>query len=227
MNKQSKRFKALTELVDQNKQYSLEEAIDLVKKTSNVKFDAGIEVHMRMGVDTKKADQIVRGSVNLPHGTGKTKKVAVFAEEKDQEAAKKAGAELVGGVELIAEIKKNGKCDFEIALATPAMMKNMGQIAKILGPKGLMPNPRNETVVKDVAKSVADLSGGKVTFRNDDSGNIHQLIGKSSYDNDKLMENLNKFIEAVKAAKPEAAKGAYIKSISLCSTMGPSIRTSA
>jgi len=224
MNKESKRFKGLKEQVDPSKRYSTEEAVELVKKTSNTKFDAGVEVHIRLGVDPKKADQVVRGSVTLPHGTGKKKKMAVFCEGKDQETAKKAGAELVGGEELIAEIKKTGKCDFAIALATPAIMKKMGQIAKILGPKGLMPNPRNETVVKDVAKSVKALAEGKVAFRNDDSSNIHQLIGKVSFGPKQLVENYQTFLEAVKAAKPSGAKGTYIKNISLCSTMGPGIK---
>jgi len=224
MQNQSKRFKGLKEQVDSNKAYSAEEAIELVKKTSQLKFDAGIEVHIRLGVDSKKADQVVRGSVTLPHGTGKKKKMAVFCEGKDQDVAKKAGAELIGGEELIADIKKTGKCNFEIALATPAIMKKMGQIAKILGPKGLMPNPRNETVVKDIAKSVKELSEGKVTFRNDDSGNIHQLIGKSSFEPKQLVENYKTFFEAVRSAKPSGVKGTYIKNISLCSTMGPGIK---
>jgi large subunit ribosomal protein L1 len=224
MNKRSKRFKGFKEQIDPDKTYPAEEAIELVKKTSQLKFDAGVEVHIRLGVDSKKADQVVRGSVTLPHGTGKKKKMAVFCEGKDQDVAKKAGAELIGGEELIADIKKTGKCNFEIALATPAIMKKMGQIAKILGPKGLMPNPRNETVVKDIAKSVKELSEGKVTFRNDDSGNIHQLIGRVSFELKQLVENYKTFFEAVRSAKPSGVKGTYIKNISLCSTMGPGIK---
>jgi len=211
-------------MVEPDKAYAVDEAIELAKKTSTTKFDSGVEVHIRLGIDPKKADQVVRSSVVLPNGTGKTKKIAVFAEGKDQDAAKKAGAELVGGEELIAEIKKTGKCDFEIALATPDMMKKMGQIARILGPKGLMPNPRSETVVKDVAQAVKDLSSGKVTFRNDDSGNIHQLVGKTSFESKQLVENLETFLEAVKNAKPTGVKGSYIVACSICTTMGPSIK---
>ncbi|MFA6098251.1 MAG: 50S ribosomal protein L1 [Patescibacteria group bacterium] len=224
MSKQSKRFTEAKKMVEPNKVYTAAEAVVLAKKTANVKFDAGLEVHLRLGIDPKKADQVVRGSVVLPHGTGKKKKIAVFAEGKDQELAKKAGAFLVGGDELIEEIKKTKKCDFEIALATPAMMKKMGQIAKILGPKGLMPNPRSETVVKDVAKGVKELGEGKVTFRSDDSGNLHQLIGKASYEDKKLQENLQTYIEAIRKAKPSGVKATYIKSITVCSTMGPGIK---
>jgi len=224
MNKHSKRYKALKSLIDPQKNYSAAEAIELVKKTTNTKFNSSIEVHLRLGLDTKKADQLVRGTVSLPHGTGKKKKIAVFAEGKDQEAAKKAGAEIVGGEEMIKEIKSTGKCNFEIALATPEMMKKLGQIAKILGPKGLMPNPKNETITKDITKSIKELSGGKITFRNDDSGNIHQIIGKASFENKKLLENFNIFLDAVKRAKPAAAKGVYLQNISLSSSMGPGIK---
>lgn len=224
MKKQSKRFKEAKKIVEPDKVYAISEAIELVKKTSTTKFDSGVEVHLRLGIDPKKADQVVRSSVVLPHGTGKKKKLAVFAEGKDQELAKKAGAEIVGGDDLIAEIKQTGKCDFEIALATPEMMKKMGQIARILGPKGLMPNPRSETVTKDVAKGVKALSEGKITFRNDDSGNIHQLVGKASFDAKELEANINTLIEAIKNSKPTGVKGAFIISGSICSTMGPSIK---
>lgn len=224
MQKHSKRYKASQSLIDASKHYTPVEAVDLVKKTANTKFDSAVEVHIRLGIDPKKADQLVRGSVSLPHGTGKKKKIAVFAEGKDQELAKKAGAEIVGSDELIKEIKTSGKCDFDIAIATPEMMKKLGQIAKILGPKGLMPNPKNETITKDVGKAIKELSGGKITFRNDDSGNIHQMIGKASFETKKILENFNAFIDAVKRAKPAAAKGVYIQNVSLSSTMGPGIR---
>jgi len=224
MKKRSKRFQEAKNQIDPKKTYPIEEAVELAKKTSNTKFDAGIEVHIRLGIDIKKADQVVRGSVVLPHGSGKKKKIAVFCDGKDQDVAKKAGVEIVGGDELIAEIKKTGKCDFELALATPAMMKKMGQIAKILGPKGLMPNPRNETIVNDIAKSVKALSQGKVTFRNDDSSNIHQLIGKVSFEPKQLLENYDTFLDAVKRARPQGAKGIFIRNISICSTMGPGIK---
>lgn len=226
MKNHSKRFIEAKKLIDPAKSYPANEAVELIKKTSNIKFDAGVEVHVRLGIDPSKADQIVRSAVVLPAGTGKKKKIAVFCDGKDQEIAKKAGADIVGGDELINEIKSTGKCDFELALATPAMMKKMGQIAKVLGPKGLMPNPRSETVTTDIAKSMAALAGGKVTFRNDDSGNIHQLIGKVSFDGPKLVENLHAFIEAVRKAKPQGAKGVYIMNVSLTSTMGPAVKVS-
>lgn len=227
MKSHSKRFKQEQSLIDATKTYSAEEAIELAKKTSAVKFDAGVEVHVRLGIDVTKADQIVRGTVTLPHGTGKAKRVAVFCEGKDQDAATKAGAALVGSDELIKQIQTTGKCDFDVALATPAMMKKLGPIAKVLGPKGLMPNPRNETITKDVAAGVQALAAGKVTFRNDDSGNIHQLIGRVSFDQQKLVENFQAFMDAVRRAKPQGAKGVYIKNVVLTTTMGPGIKVPA
>lgn len=220
----SKRFQEAQKQIDKTKRYGIEEAVQVVKKTSTVKFDAGVEVHLRLGIESTKADQIVRGSVTLPHGTGKKKKIAVFAEGKQAEAARKAGAEIVGGEELIKEIKQKGVTDFEVAVAHPTMMKHLGQIAKILGPKGLMPNPKSETVSADVAKVVKALQGGKITFRNDDTGNIHQLVGRISFDEKKLVENITAFLEAIKRARPTSMKGTYIVSSTLCSSMGPSIK---
>lgn len=227
MARHSKRFIEAQKLIDGTMTYSPEQAVDLVKKTSTVKFDAGVEIHLRLGIDPKKADQIVRGSVSLPHGTGKTKRVAVFAEGKDAEAATKAGADLVGGPELIKQIKEKGTTDFEVAIAHPTMMRHLGQIAKLLGPKGLMPNPKNDTVTPNVAKAVKDLQGGKVTFRNDETGNIHQLIGRASFDAKPLQENLTAFLDAVKRARPQATKGTYILSATLTSSMGPGILLAA
>lgn len=224
MKKRSKRFTEAKKLIDPQKSYQAGEAFELIKRTSTVKFDAAVEAHVRLGIDPNKAEQIVRAAVVLPYGTGKKKKLAVFCEGKDQESAKKAGAEIIGGEELIQQIKTTGKCDFDLALATPMMMKKMGQIAKILGPRGLMPNPRNETIAKDIGKSIAALAGGKVTFRNDDSGNIHQTIGRISFAPDKLKENFQALIEAIRRAKPASSKGVYIKNISLTSTMGPGIK---
>ncbi|MFA6909024.1 MAG: 50S ribosomal protein L1 [Patescibacteria group bacterium] len=223
MSTRSKRFTEAQKKVDATKKYTVVEAVALARETSTVKFDAGVEIHLRLGIDSKKADQIVRGSVSLPHGTGKKKKVAVFAEGKDAEAAKKAGADMVGGLELIKEIKLKNAADFEVAIAHPSMMRHLGQIAKVLGPKGLMPNPKNETVTPDVAKAVKDVQGGKVSFRNDDTGNIHQLVGRVSFETKQLEENLNTFLEAIQRAKPQGAKGAYILTATLTSSMGPAI----
>ena len=223
MSHRSKRFQEAQKLIDSAKRYSVSEAVELVKKTSTVKFDAGIEVHMRLGIDPKKADQVVRGSVSLPHGTGKAKRVAVFAEGKDAEAAKKAGAAVVGAEDLIKEIKTKSVIDFDIAVAHPSMMKHLGQIAKILGPKGLMPNPKNETVAADVARAVKELQGGKVAFRNDETSNLHQLIGRASFEVKQLEENLQAFLDAVNRVKPSGAKGIFILSATLTSSMGPPI----
>lgn len=222
MTKKSKRIKELLSKVDKNKIYPLEEAIKLVKETSNVKFDASVEVHVNLGIDTKKGDQIVRSMVVLPHGNGKEKKIAAFTEKKDE--AQKAGASVVGSDDLIAKIKKTKKCDFDVAVATPEMMPKIAQIAKILGQKGLMPNPKSGTIGPDIAKMIKDLKGGKETFKNDDSGNVHLCVGKVSFDDAKLVENIQEFIEAVKKAKPSSLKGTYIKSISLASSMGPGVK---
>jgi large subunit ribosomal protein L1 len=226
MKRRSKRYKELKKLIESGKLYSLDEAIDLVKKTANTKFDSQVEVHLYLGVDIKKQDQIVRGTVNLPYGTGQKKKIAVFAPEKKQKELLDAGAYLVGGDELIEEIKKTGKCDFEIALATPEMMKSLAKIARILGQKGLMPNPKNETITMDPKKTIEELTKGKITFKSDESYCLHQVIGRVSFEKEKLLSNLKTFLEAVKKAKPQEAKGIFIKSITICSSMGPGIRIS-
>lgn len=209
-------------LIDQDKTYSIEEAVDLVKKTSKVKFDAGVEVHLRLGIDTQKGEQQIRGNMVLPYGTGKTKKVMVFT--NDPTTAKEAGADIVGGEELIKEISTTGKVDAEIIIATPDMMKSLAMIAKILGPKGLMPSPKSETITTNIKQAMEQIKKGKVSFKNDDTGNLHQLIGRVSFDQEKLTANFQTFIEIVKKAKPPTAKGAFIKSAHLCSTMGPSIK---
>jgi large subunit ribosomal protein L1 len=224
MSNHGKRYNELLKLVDSKKVYSPEEAIDLAKKTSNVKFDASIELHIKLGIDTKRGEEQVRGMITLPNSLGQKKIIAVFAEGDKAEEAKKAGANIVGGKELIDEIKKSGAAHFDIALATPDMMKNLGQIAKILGPKGLMPSPKNETVTENIAKTMGELQKGKVAFKNDDGGNIHQIIGKVSYDNQKLLENFNVFTEAIKKAKPVTVKAIYIVNTTLSSTMGPGIK---
>lgn len=222
----SKRFDEISKLIDPNKVYALLDAIDLAKKTSTVKFDASLEVHMNLGIDSSKPDQVVRGTVVLPHGTGKTKKVAVFAEGDKAKEAKEAGADVVGGAELIKEIKESGKVSFDVAIATPDMMKDLAQVAKVLGPKGLMPSPKNETITTNVKKTVDELKKGKVPFKNDETSNIHQMVGKISWDANKLEENIKSFVEAVRKAKPAASKGTFIKGIVLCSSMGPAIKVS-
>ena len=222
----SKRMTDLKTKVDSTKVYSLDEAIALVKATSTVKFDASVEFHARLGIDPKKSDQLIRATVVLPHGTGKTKRIAAFVGPNDEKAAKDAGADLVLGEEEIKEIKTTGKIDFDIAVATPEMMPKLAVAARVLGPKGLMPNPKTDTVDKNVAKMIEALKKGKAAFKNDDQANIHQLIGKVSFDNAKLKENIETFLEALKRAKPSGSKGTYIKTAFLTSAMGPSIKIS-
>ncbi len=220
-----KKYVAAQKKVDATKVYPLAEGMALAKETSTTKFDGSIEMHIRLGIDAKKSEQHVRGTIVLPHATGSIKRVAVFTETQ-QEAAKAAGADLVGGKELITEIKGSNKCDFDVAVADPAMMKELAVIAKVLGPKGLMPSPRNETVTPHIAKAVGELKRGKVTFKNDDTGNIHQAIGKVSLPTASLTANAAAFLEAVKKSKPNTAKGIFIKGVTLASTMGPGVHVS-
>ncbi|MDE2311636.1 MAG: 50S ribosomal protein L1 [Patescibacteria group bacterium] len=224
MAKIAKRVKANSELVDKDKLYSPEEAIELAKKTANTKFVGSIEVHVRTLIDAKKTDQAVRGMVSLPHGTGKSKKVAAFVTDAKEQEAKQAGATIVGGEDLIKKIKETEKTDFDIAVAEPSLMPKLAQIAKILGPRGLMPNPKTGTVSAEIGKVIREIAGGKVDFKNDDSGNIHQTIGKSDFDSKKLFENFEALIKAVQSAKPAAVKGQYLSSVTVNSTMGPGIR---
>ena len=223
MKKQSKRFKKLKELVDPIKLYNLDEALDLIEQTSTTKFDESVEVHIRLGINTKKSEENVRGVVVLPNGTGKTIKVAVFTNNKQKEA-KDAGADLIGGSDLIQEIKKTGKCDADVSVAEPDIMKELAGIAKILGPRGLMPSPKNDTVTANIKSAVLNLKKGKVDYKNDDSGNIHQAIGKVSFGKDKLKKNYEVFIESVKTNKPESFKKSYIKGMALSTTMGLGIK---
>ncbi len=224
MKTASKRVRANSELVDANKTYSLEEAIELAKKTATTKFVGSIEVHVRTGIDAKKTDQAIRGSVTLPHGTGKTKRIAAFVTEAKEKEAKEAGAALVGGEDLVKQIKETEKTDFDVAIAEPAMMPKLAQIAKILGTRGLMPNPKTGTVSENIANMVKEIAGGRVSFKNDDSANIHQIIGKSDFDTAKLVENAKAFMDAVNSAKTSTVKGQYITSVSLNVTMGPGIK---
>jgi large subunit ribosomal protein L1 len=220
----SKRFSAAAKLVDPLKSYAVDEALALVKQTATTKFDASVEVHVRLGIDPSKADQMVRAAANLPHGTGKKLIIAVFAKGPAAKAAKEAGAALVGDDDMITEIKKTSKTPFDIALATPDMMKSLAPIAKTLGTKGLMPNPKNETVTADPAAAVKALNGGKVSFKSDTTGNIHQIIGKASFSDDQLKGNFEALIEAIKKAKPADTKGTYLRSVTLTSSMGPGIK---
>lgn len=226
MAKLNKRAAANAAKVDKNKVYSLDEAIKLLKETSGVKFDASVEVHANLGIDPKKGDQQIRSTVVLPHGIGKTKKIAVFASSEKEKEAKESGADVIYMEEDIKRLKDTGKIDFEIAVTTPDMMPKMAAVAKVLGPKGLMPNPKTETVGPNLKKMVDELKRGKITFKNDDTSNIHQLVGKVSFDEAKLKENISVFVEALKKAKPSSSKGTYIKNLVLCSTMGPAIRLS-
>jgi len=227
MKKAKKKIKQdFSEIYDKNKTYGIDEAIELSKRMSKAKFDASVEVHFRLGIDTKKGDQQVRSAISLPHGTGKTVRVAAFVSAANESACREAGADLVGGDELIAEIKKTEKTDFDVAVSEPEMMRKLAPIAKILGTRGLMPSPKNETVTPNPAKAVLELKKGKVSFKNDDTGNIHVAIGKVSFDSPKLAENFKTLTEAVKKAKPTKSKGVYIKNIAISTTMGPGIKVS-
>lgn len=223
--KEKKEKKTIVDF-DKSKTYSIEEAVDLSKKLSKTKFDASLEVHFRLGIDTKKGEQQIRSAVSLPHGTGKTVKVAAFVGPDKEKEVKAAGADYVGGEDLIATIKKTEKTDFQVAVAEPAMMKNLAQIAKILGTRGLMPSPKNDTVTPNPAKAVAELKKGKVSFKNDDTGNVHVAIGKVSFDNIKLVENYKTILDTIKKVKPSSSKGVYIKNITLSTTMGPGLKVS-
>ncbi|MDP2812468.1 MAG: 50S ribosomal protein L1 [bacterium] len=226
MSKTSKRLKEAKSKVDQNKLYKIEEAMALIKGVAQVKFDASVEVHAKLGIDPKKGDQIVRASVVLPHGTGKKVKVAAFVTEDKVKVAKEAGADLVGAETLIEEIKKTNKTDFDVAVTTPDMMPKLAVIAKILGQKGLMPNPKTGTIGPDLKKMITELKQGKVSYKNDDTSNIHLSIGKVSFEEKKLVENFQIFFDSLKKAKPQSIKGTYIKSLYLTSSMGPSIKLS-
>jgi large subunit ribosomal protein L1 len=222
--KRGKKYSKVAKAVDKDKVYPIEEAIELVKKTSITKFDSSIEVHIKLGVDPKKGDQQVRSTVILPHVVGKSKKVIAFVGPDKEKEAKEAGADKIGGEELIQKIKQTKKFDFDIAVATPDMMKKLAPIAKILGPRGLMPSPKNDTITTDLKRTIGELKKGKISFKNDDTSNIHQLFGKISFDDNKILENYNVLLEAINKAKPAGQKGIYIKNISICSTMGPGVK---
>jgi large subunit ribosomal protein L1 len=225
MPKRGKKYLEVAKLVDRSKFYSPEEAVDLIKKTSTVKFDATVEAHLRMGVDPRKADQQVRNTVQLPHGTGKQVRVLVFAQGEGEKLALDAGADYAGSDELVEKIQ-DGWFDFDVSVATPSMMSKVGRLGKLLGPRGLMPSPKAGTVVPDadLERVIKELKAGRVEFRLDRTANIHVPIGKVSFSNEQLLENFGAFMEAIIQAKPTATKGIYVRRISLSSTMGPGIR---
>ncbi|MCI2417085.1 50S ribosomal protein L1 [Saccharopolyspora sp. K220] len=222
MAKRSKAYQQAAELIDKSRLYAPLEAAELAKKTSKAKMDATVEVALRLGVDPRKADQMVRGTVNLPHGTGKTARVIVFAVGDKAAEAEAAGADAVGSEDLIERIQ-GGWLDFDAAIATPDQMAKVGKIARVLGPRGLMPNPKTGTVTPNVSKAIADIKGGKINFRVDKQANLHFIIGKVSFDTEKLVENYAAALDEVLRAKPSASKGRYLKKVTFTTTMGPGI----
>jgi large subunit ribosomal protein L1 len=223
MANKGKKYQEAAKLVDRSKAYSIQEAIELAKKTSIVKFDATVEAAFRLGVDPKKADQQIRGAVVLPNGTGKTQRVLVFAKGDKAKEAEAAGADYVGDSEYINKIQQ-GWFEFDVIVATPDMMGEVGKLGRVLGPKGLMPNPKTGTVTFDVTKAVNEIKAGKVEYRVDKAGNIHVPIGKVSFEDQKLVENFNTIFETMMKVKPAAAKGTYMKNVAVSTTMGPGVK---
>lgn len=226
MAKVGKKYAEAAKLVDRTKSYSITEAVELMKKASYAKFDESVEVSFRLNVDPRHADQQIRGAMVLPNGTGRTQKVCVIAQGPQEAAAKEAGADFVGGKELLEDMKK-GWLDFDVIVATPNMMGELGKLGKILGPKGLMPNPKTGTVTMDVAKAIEDIKKGKVEYRVDKDGNVNVMIGKLSFDDTKIVENFTAIFDVINKARPAAVKGGYILNLSISSTMGPGIKVAA
>lgn len=224
MPKRGKKYQEASKLVDNTKLYDVNEAVELVKKTAVAKFDETVEAHIKLGVDSRHADQQVRGAIVLPHGTGKTARVLVFAKGEKATEAQNAGADYVGADEMVAKIQGENWFDFDVVVATPDMMGVVGRLGRVLGPKGLMPNPKSGTVTFDVEKAVKEIKAGKVEYRLDKTNIIHVPVGKASFDSEKLADNFKTLMEAIVKAKPSAAKGQYLKSITLTSTMGPGIK---
>ena len=224
MKKKSKKYTEALSKIEKSKLYSLEEAVKLVKETSVSTFDGTVEIAVRLNLDTKKNDQQLRGAIVLPHGTGKTKKVLVLAKGDAAKAATDAGADYVGDVDMITKIEKENWFDFDVIIATPEMMPMLGKLGKVLGPKGLMPNPKTGTVTMDTKKAVEDVKKGRVEYRTDSYANVHALVGKVSFDDEKLVDNVKAFMDVIIKSKPQAAKGVYLKGVSLASTMGPGIK---
>lgn len=226
MKKRGKKYLDAATKVEKSKAYSKEEAMALVKTTSVSKFDASVELAMRLNLDTKKADQQLRGAIVLPHGTGKSKRVLVIAKGDQAKAAEAAGADYVGDVDMLEKIEKENWFDFDVMIATPDMMPLLGKLGRVLGPKGLMPNPKTGTVTTDVAKAVNEVKAGRVEYRTDSFGNVHGIIGKVSFTEEQLVENLNAFVAVILRSKPATVKGDYVKNISVSTTMGPGIKVS-
>ena len=226
MKKRSKKYVEALAKVEKGKAYTVDEAVKLVKETSTTKFDGSVEVAIRLNVDTKKADQQLRGAIVLPKGTGKTTKVIVIAKGEAATKAKEAGADYVGDVDLLQKIEKENWFDFDTMIATPDMMPLLGKLGRVLGPKGLMPNPKTGTVTMDPAKAVADAKAGRVEYRTDSFGNVHAVIGKVSFSEEDLKENLNAFVSTIMKIRPASVKGDYVKNIAITSTMGPGIKIS-
>ena len=222
--KKGKKYAEVAKLVEKNKLYTLEEAVSLVKKASYAKFDSSVELAMNLNLDTKKADQQLRGTICLPHGTGKTKRILVIAKGDKAKDAKEAGADYVGDVDLLEKIEKENWFEFDVLIATPDMMPQLGKLGKVLGPKGLMPNPKTGTVTLDVAKAVNEVKQGRIEYRTDSYGNVHIIVGKVSFDNHKLVENIKEFVKLIQKTKPSVVKGTYVKNVSISATMGPGIK---
>ena len=222
--KKGKKYVEVAKLVEKNKLYTKEEAISLVKKTSTTKFDASVELAMNLNLDTKKADQQLRGTICLPNGTGKTKKILVIAKGPKAEEARNAGADYVGDTDYLEKIEKENWFDFDTLIATPDMMPQLGKLGKILGPKGLMPNPKTGTVTMDIKKAVEEVKQGRIEYRTDSYGNVHTIIGKVSFTEKQLLENLEAFVSLILRTKPSVVKGTYVKNISIATTMGPGIK---
>ena len=224
MRKKSKKYQEALSKIEKGKLYTLEEAVKLVKETSVSKFDGTVEIAVRLGLDVKKNDQQLRGAIVLPHGTGKSKKVLVLAKGDAAKAASEAGADFVGDVDMITKIEKENWFEFDVIIATPEMMPLLGKLGKVLGPKGLMPNPKTGTVTMDTKKAVEDVKKGRVEYRTDSYANVHALVGKVSFDDEKLVDNIKAFMDVIIKSKPQAAKGTYLKGVSLTSTMGPGVK---
>ncbi|MFN3301639.1 MAG: 50S ribosomal protein L1 [Patescibacteria group bacterium] len=208
----------------EKKEYSLEEAIDFIKKNKAAKFDESIEIHLNLRINPKKTEENIKGDVILPYGGFSQKKIAVFVEPEKEKEAKEAGADIIGGKELIEKIKETSNIDFDIAIATPKMMKELTSIAKILGPKGLMPSPKTGTLTENIKEAINEFKKGKIFFKNDEGGNLHLVVGKVSWEKEKIIANIKAFLEAVRKAKPSKVKGNFIKNFTICSTMGPALK---